>query len=363
MNDAPEKPKPRRLGLQFNLRSLMIAILVVGCCLGALATKIDSKQRERRTVAAIEGLDGSVRYNWQDEDGDGTPPGPEWLRELVGDDFFARVELVTFSRQDRQVSDDDLIALDLEGLTDLKNIEVTSDRVTDVGLARLTEMTELQSLSLRGVWRRDFITDAGIKHLSAMRRLERFSIGSEELTDACLPYLAQIGTLKELALGGEISDDGLRYIARMRSLETLFLSSDAVTDKGLIHLVDLKSLRQLTLSRMNRVTDAGVAQLGQLSSLRTLSLYVPKVTDRGIIGLARIASLEDLFLSCAHVTDEGLGHLGRLNSLRRLTLDGAKWTEAGIVDCTRVTEAGVVKLEHALPNCRIRILPKIRKAL
>lgn len=362
MNDARDKTKPRRPGLQFNLRSLMIAILVVGSCLGMLGAKIDRKQKERRTVAAIEGLDGSVRYDWQDEDGNGTPPGPEWLTGFVGDDFFARVEFMAFDRQDRQVSDDDLIALELEALTDLKGIDIASDRVTDVGLARLTEMTELQSLSLRGVWRRDCITNAGIKYLSKMRRLERFNIGSEELTDACLPDLAQIGTLKELALGGEISDNGLRCIARMRSLEALFLSSGAVTDKGLLHLVELKSLRQLTLSRANKVTDAGVAQLAQLSSLKILSLHVPKITDRGLIGLARNASLEDLLLSCAHVTDEGLDHLSQLKSLRRLTLDGTKLTEVGIVDCTRVTEAGVVKLEQALPSCKIRILPKVRTA-
>ena len=47
-------------------------------------------------------------------------------------------------------------------------------------------------------------------------------------------------------------------------------------------------------------------------------------------------------ICCERITDAGLQHLIGLNGLQLLTFQG-----------TRVTEAGVKKLQQALPNCKI----------
>ena len=58
-------------------------------------------KRQRDTVAAIEKMGGWVAYDWQiDANGwlllpnDAKPPRPAWLRQFLGDDFFAPVSAV-----------------------------------------------------------------------------------------------------------------------------------------------------------------------------------------------------------------------------------------------------------------------------
>ena len=256
-----DKPKPYHRRFQFSLKSLMIAVLVVGSCLGLLATKMMGKQRERRAVAAIEDLGGSVQYDWQDDDGNGTAPGPKWIRALAGDDFFADVAAVEFWRQDRQVADDDLLHLDLDSFTKLKYFHIASGRVTDLGLVRLDAMTELESVWIAGVWPHDQITDASTAYLKRMHRLSYVRLASGQVTDAGAANLGQITTLKTLYLFcTKITDAGLRHIGRNTSLEKLTLCSTHITDEGLGHLCGMTSLHQLTL-QMTQVTTAGVVGL------------------------------------------------------------------------------------------------------
>jgi hypothetical protein len=75
-----------------------------------------------------------------------------------------------------------------------------------------------------------------------------------------------------------------------------------------------------------------------------------------------------LYLRCPQVTDAGLANLKGLGELQTLDLTGTKVTDAGLVQLeglgqlqylylhrsfTKVTAAGVAKLQRALPNCKI----------
>lgn len=102
---------PRRRWLQFSLRTAFV-LLTIGCIwLGILAERA---RQQREAVEAIEALGGSVTYDFQivgvPYDGnpdpphtvnrifrpDADPPGPIWLRRLIGDEFFQEVVAVTF---------------------------------------------------------------------------------------------------------------------------------------------------------------------------------------------------------------------------------------------------------------------------
>ncbi len=74
-----------------------------------------------------------------------------------------------------------------------------------------------------------------------------------------------------------------------------------------------------------------------------LDLFEWNVTDTGLKELAGLKGLRELdLLECKQVTDAGLKELEGLKDLQELTLAG-----------TKVTTAGVAKLQKALPNTKI----------
>jgi len=79
--------KLRRRWFQFSLRTLFVLVTVLCVWLAVTANRA---RNQREAVAAIEELGGSVRYEYQNSFGQ-EPPGPKWLRELVGEEYFVSV--------------------------------------------------------------------------------------------------------------------------------------------------------------------------------------------------------------------------------------------------------------------------------
>lgn len=69
------------------------------------------------------------------------------------------------------------------------------------------------------------VTDKGIKHLTDLDSLLELRLkGLGEITDACIPFLNQITTLKTLHLGGtEVTAKGALGLNQLKNLELLFL--------------------------------------------------------------------------------------------------------------------------------------------
>jgi Leucine-rich repeat (LRR) protein len=104
-------------------------------------------------------------------------------------------------------------------------------------------------------------TDAGLKRLAPLKRLQTLKLTRTRVTDAGLKELASLKTLQTLTLAGtQVTDAGLKELAGLKSLRLLFLDSTRVTDAGLRELAELKSLQFLDLAG-TQVTDAGVAEL------------------------------------------------------------------------------------------------------
>ena len=113
---------------------------------------------------------------------------------------------------------------------------------------------------------------------------------------------------------------------------------------------DLKLLRNATGLRKLELkfcslTEAGLKNLAGLNHLETLNLDC-SLHDHANLGLAclkGLTQLQELNISDNYgVTDVELEHLKGLTQLRKLDLCG-----------TQVTDAGVAKLQKALPNCKI----------
>jgi hypothetical protein len=218
--------KPRRRWMQFSLKGLMLLVVVAAIPCGWLKWKMVRKARERVAVAEIERVGGQVGYDWE---GKKEPPGSEWLRKLLGDDFFSSV--VGVELQGHHVTDEWLTHL--EPLSDLSKVSIHSADITDVGLAHLARLSNLTDLSLPDTQ----VTDKGLEHLSKLSRLAQLGLWNTDVTDT-----------------------GLTDLTKLMQLSFLDLKGTAVSDNGLAHLQGLTGLSVLNLTSTN-VTAAGVAEL------------------------------------------------------------------------------------------------------
>ncbi len=138
-----------RWRFQFGIRSLFVLVLAVAIPCGWLAIERKLARRQMEAVDRITKLHGMVAYDWQFGVDDyvqskAQPPGPEWLRKLLGDDFFQ--EIVDAYLNNAKVTDADLECLG--GLTHLRVLRLNITQVTDVELEHLTRLTQLRELGL-----------------------------------------------------------------------------------------------------------------------------------------------------------------------------------------------------------------------
>ncbi len=76
----------RRRWLQFSIVSLLVAMSLVA----VVARFLLPTALQRRAVAELENLGATVFFDYDAAAGN-EPPGPPWLRRLIGDDYFRRV--------------------------------------------------------------------------------------------------------------------------------------------------------------------------------------------------------------------------------------------------------------------------------
>ena len=152
----------------------------------------------------------------------------------------------------------------------------------------------------------------------------------------------------------DIDDAGLQYVAKLSKLEHLSLSNTRITNDGLPQLRGLVNLKILSLTNTN-ITDDGVKQLETLVNLEWLFLdnnqvqdgrrirYL-KITNDALRHLQPLQKLTHLQLYGTGVTDAGLEYLKGLAKLTQVSLEGSD-----------VTRDGAQKLRAARPGLRVLI--------
>ncbi len=226
---------------------ILVVLLAIGLTwIVYLARIVHSAQLQGEAVAAIKNAGGSVRYDWDREDGRPITSGrqwyPEWVVDRLGDDYFGNVVEVYLPGG---LSDANLALVGR--FPRLEELHYSSFRstVTDAGLAHLDGITKLKELNLAG---RRFI-DAG------------FENASTGITDAGLVHLKGMARLEKLDLSGtRITDAGLLYLGGMTRLQELDLSYTRVNGTGMVHLKGLTSLQSLNL-RGTKVDDFGAQEV------------------------------------------------------------------------------------------------------
>ncbi|MBM4071908.1 MAG: hypothetical protein FJ271_23725 [Planctomycetes bacterium] len=256
-----------------------------------------------------------------------------------------------------------------------------NQQVTDAGLARFKDCTNLTHLELKGTP----VTDAGLAHFQACKNLGSLGLGGTRVTDAGLAHFRDCKNLKSLGLAvTQVTDAALAHFKDCKNLRNLWLAGTRVTDAGLVHFRDCKNLANLDV-RKTKVTpkaltdfhaaapgcniehDGGTIAAVTADPDRRAAVYVLSIggtvrvngEDREIKAAAELPkdrfSLTgvDLFVN-KQVSDAGLAHCKDCKNLTYLILGGTQVSDAGLAhfkDCknlthldlngTRVTDAGL----------------------
>jgi Leucine-rich repeat (LRR) protein len=235
-----------------------------------------------------------------------------------------------------------LVDTTLDGLrrvTDLHELTLVSSSITDAGLEKLTTfpgLLNLEYLALEG----PKFGNGGLAHLKRFPKLNTIAVYGP-VTGEGLTHLKAIPTLKRLLVSSADITDSDLAVLREWSLENLDLAGPKLTSAAAPHLAELGRLKWLFLQFP--LEDADLRFLEKQTELTRLRLTLRSTGD-GLRVLGNMKKLQYLYLG-GPITDAGLEHLAALKSLTgiRLTM-------------TKVTAAGVEKLQKALPKCKIDVI-------
>jgi hypothetical protein len=198
--------KPRRW-FRYSLRTILIAVTVLCILLGMY---MQQKRDKQLAIQTIIGWGGTIHFDYEPSVAeraqraflsmgsafrgtpapvfvDRPPPGPPWLRQYLGDHFFA-----------------DAVEVELPYLGDEIKLPYLGDRIVDFGA--LAPLTKLKRLTIRQTKN----LDNELRHLEKLPDLEALYLGYSNVTDRGLEHIARLRNLKILSLGGaQVTDAGV----------------------------------------------------------------------------------------------------------------------------------------------------------
>ena len=271
-------------------------------------------------------------------------------------------------------------------LTSLKLLDVRSDEpVTDAGLSRISDMSQLEDLRIYP----SAVSDAGLLAIQSLQ-LHSIDLVRSNISDAGLVRLHSMPLLGLYVTGTKVTNKGLQEIRRKiprlltdpsalpdapeeaiavkelerrgfqldpdvtghiitaldgmgsQKMDQEFFDHPPSFDELCNFLAQFKNLRQLSLNR-TKASLAGVQKIATLKQLETLFLGETDINDEQLALLGNLAQLRVLRIDRSTITDKGLAPLSKLNQLEEVTLTESKlqghtldrW--AGMTSLTRLT--------------------------
>jgi hypothetical protein len=385
---------------QFSLKTFLVVVTVLAGVCGYVSKVLLRVRQQRQIVAEIEKLGGSVAFDYQHVGEDvpaDSPPGPQFVRSIFGDDVFADVDTVfvgfclptgrantsltggarNWENRDYELLtklpkvtalnvlnpgvDDDGIGA-IAKIHALRRLLLKDPKVSGGGLAELRNASRLDSLILEGA----NVTDETICRINELSQLRTLRLHRTNVSSRGLKPLVELEQLRSLDLfvPSRIDDESLAYISQSPNLESLSLIGATITDAGAIDLPRLQSLKELTLYGAS-ITDFGLERLTDLPLLRKLNLAHTKITDAGLARLTKLSALEELYLFGTSISDAGAPYIAQLKKLRVLRTEDTNVTEAGLFLLKGhshlvtlsvgpdVPASAIQRLRSMLPNCDV----------
>lgn len=350
-------------------------------------------RNERRAADAVAAAYGKVIYDWQvlpegaDPSTKRVPPGPEWLRRILGPHWLESIVEVRLNEYGNRVPANDLkvVGPHLARLSRLRTLSLWGGDL-DRAECELLAQTGVEDLTLN---QKGVLEPETIESLAKLRRLKRLSFHSAKVTPAALEGLAALPGLERLRITCDSYDpqtgDALRkhylrdehaeVISKFPSLRSVSLFHTEISDAGVEALCRLSQLELLTVSSPE-VTSASFKHVAKLKELESLSAWQWKIDNADFQELLPLPKLVCLDL-LTELSDESVPYLLRFKGLERLRLRGEGVTEACVpllctmrgltwlnLDDTSIHKESdaAAELKRSLPGCMIR-LPKTEEEL
>jgi Leucine-rich repeat (LRR) protein len=227
-------------------------------------------------------------------------------------------------------------------LTGLRELVLSSARLTPKGWAMLAELPKLDHL-----YTPEGMSDAIMAQIANVQSLKILDTAPSRMTDAGLASIAKFRSVEVMHLEGNagMSNDGLKALTQLPALRHLRLTGP-FTDSAMTHLAAMPALRVLWLDTTN-VTDAGLQRLSQSKSIERLCLHwLDKITDRGVAHLRNMAQLKGLDVMHASLSDVSLKLLATMPNIDYLTVPNTGFTDAGVAHLNKLTG-----LKYLWVNC------------
>jgi hypothetical protein len=187
---SPSTPKLKLRWFQYKLSTLLLLIAVAAIWLSFWTNRV---RTQKQAVDYITRHGGGALYSYQANAGrtEPTPPGPAWLRNLLGIDYFDHVSQVYF----------------------------IGDSFTDADLEYLDNFPDLQFLQINCA----NITNEGLAHFKYVRGLKQLEIYSDKINDDGLVHLQQLQELTDLKMCCLVTDAGMEQLVPLKKLCKLII--------------------------------------------------------------------------------------------------------------------------------------------
>ena len=246
-------------GFNFVWRTLLI-LTAIACCV--LAGPVRQARQQRVVLDSVHGVGGAVLFDWENPGMEfdpfvwsggqafylasgrvyfsvselgrpnPSPPGPTWLRRLLGDEYFQSVKIVDLGVYMGGGAPERVTNNTLQTVCDLKSvvwIEMDGAKnVDDSGLAELERVPQLQRLFADGVP----ITDDGMKHIGRLTQLQYLSVDSPLVTDEGVKAIRGLTHLRYLYLGHtKITERALEYLRVMEEPPEVYVPGTGIPER------------------------------------------------------------------------------------------------------------------------------------
>jgi len=246
------------------------------------------------------------------------------------------------------ITDSDMLRL--AELRDLRRLDISLTRISDLGLRTLKSSTGIEDLNL---YFAEQVSDEGTAIFRNWKHLKRLNLRGTKITDSTLEILEGVPSLEWLDIGwAQITDTGLDHLSSLNNLRALTMGGNKLTSAALQVLRQLPQLEYLDISGTQRtdsglwsmlLTDDGVQAIASVTELRELRLGGTSITGRGIAMLKALSKLERLNLQgCKRLGDDTAEALSGFRQLRTLDLK-----DSGL------SAQSIQRVRAALPQCQV----------
>lgn len=232
---------------------------------------------------------------------------------------------------------DAFLALPSHERTDAHLQELTA---LEEGLEQITELNLATSS----------VTDAGFAGVKNLTALQSADLSKTRLTNAAFAALTDLPQLEELTLDGMVNVDGeaLNTIKEVESLRTLKMTNTVIGDAALVSLAELPHLEVLHIDGVRNMAGrpfADAAKKGGFKELRELSFGGTQFGTYGLENVGSLKSLEVIRASGGEINDGSFLTIGACTNLRELHFQNNSFNPNSLKALIRLRNLEVLRLD------------------